>query len=54
MLIVRFARRQAHHYRRACIGADALALPGNRATKNFFEQNGFVARSIVMHRPLDP
>jgi GNAT superfamily N-acetyltransferase len=38
--------------RRGCFGADALALPGNRATKNFFEQNGFVARSIVMHRPL--
>jgi GNAT superfamily N-acetyltransferase len=37
----------------ACIGVDALALPGNRATKNFFEQHGFVARSIVMHRPLD-
>ncbi len=36
-----------------CIGVDALALPGNRATKNFFEQHGFVARSIVMHRPLD-
>lgn len=38
---------------RGCIGVDALALPGNRATKNFFEQNGFVARSIVMHRPFD-
>jgi GNAT superfamily N-acetyltransferase len=36
-----------------CVGADALALPGNRATKNFFEQHGFVARSIVMHRNLD-
>ena len=36
-----------------CIGADALALPGNRATKNFFEQHGFVARSLVMHRNLD-
>jgi GNAT superfamily N-acetyltransferase len=35
-----------------CIGADALALPGNRATKNFFEQHGFVARSLVMHRNL--
>jgi GNAT superfamily N-acetyltransferase len=35
-----------------CVGVDALALPGNRATKNFFEQNGFVARAIVMHRPL--
>jgi GNAT superfamily N-acetyltransferase len=38
-----------HH----CVGADALALPGNRATKNFFEQHGFVARSLVMHRSLD-
>jgi GNAT superfamily N-acetyltransferase len=37
---------------RGCIGADALALPGNRATKNFFEQHGFVARSLVMHRNL--
>jgi ribosomal protein S18 acetylase RimI-like enzyme len=36
-----------------CVGADALALPGNRATKNFFEQHGFVARSLVMHRSLD-
>jgi ribosomal protein S18 acetylase RimI-like enzyme len=36
-----------------CVGADAFALPGNRATKNFFEQQGFVARSLVMHRPLD-
>ena len=40
--------------RHECIGVDALALPGNRATKNFFEQHGFVARSIVMHRRLDP
>jgi GNAT superfamily N-acetyltransferase len=38
---------------RGCIGADALALPGNRATKNFFEQHGFVARSLVMHRNLE-
>jgi ribosomal protein S18 acetylase RimI-like enzyme len=37
---------------RGCSGADALALPGNRATKNFFEQQGFVARAIVMHKPL--
>jgi ribosomal protein S18 acetylase RimI-like enzyme len=35
-----------------CAGADALALPGNRATKNFFEQQGFVARAIVMHKRL--
>ena len=34
-----------------CIGIDALALPGARAAKNFFEESGFVARAIVMHRP---
>ncbi len=36
---------------RGCVGVDATALPGNRATKNFFETNGFVARSLTMHRP---
>lgn len=35
-----------------CIGADALALPGHRLTKNFFEEQGFVSRLIVMHRRL--
>jgi len=35
-----------------CVGIDALALPGHRATKNFFEQSGFTARAIVMHRDL--
>jgi GNAT superfamily N-acetyltransferase len=34
-------------------GIDSLALPGNRATKNFFESFGLVARAIVVHRPLD-
>ncbi|MFN8036204.1 MAG: GNAT family N-acetyltransferase [Acidimicrobiia bacterium] len=34
-----------------CIGVDALALPGHRATKNFFETTGFTARALVMHRP---
>ena len=38
---------------RGCIGIDALALPGHRAAKNFFEESGFTARAIVMHRPLD-
>jgi GNAT superfamily N-acetyltransferase len=33
-----------------CIGIDALALPGHRAAKNFFEESGFTARAIVMHR----
>ena len=34
-----------------CIGIDAIALPGHRAAKNFFERSGFTARQIVMHRP---
>jgi GNAT superfamily N-acetyltransferase len=37
---------------RGCIGVDGLALPGNRATKNFFETFGFTARAIVVHRRL--
>ena len=36
-----------------CIGIDALALPGHRTAKNFFEGSGFTARALVMHRPLD-
>lgn len=35
-----------------CGGADAMALPGNRATKNFFEETGFTARLLVMHKSL--
>ena len=38
---------------RGCFGVDSVALPGNRATKNFFESFGLVARAIVVHRPLD-
>jgi GNAT superfamily N-acetyltransferase len=37
-----------------CIGVDALALPGSRATKNFFEGFGLVARAIVVHKDLAP
>ena len=38
-----------------CVGVDALALPGNRNTKNFFETFGFKARALVVHRSLvDP
>ena len=38
-----------------CVGVDALALPGNRETKNFFETFGFKARALVVHRSLvDP
>jgi ribosomal protein S18 acetylase RimI-like enzyme len=39
---------------RGCAGIDAVALPGNRATKNFFETFGLVARAIVVHRSLRP
>ena len=35
-----------------CYGVDSLALPGDRATKNFFESFGLVARAIVVHRSL--
>ncbi len=38
---------------RGCTGADALALPGARATKNFFEETGFTARLLVMHKRFD-
>ena len=39
---------------RGCVGIDSLALPGNRATKNFFETFGFTARLLVLHRSLQP
>lgn len=38
---------------RGCRGIDATALPGTRATKNFFETMGFTARLLVMHKGLD-
>ncbi len=38
---------------RKCIGMDAMALPGHRATKNFFEESGFTARQLVMHHSLE-
>lgn len=34
---------------RGCQGVDAVALPGMRASKNFFETAGFTGRLIVMH-----
>jgi GNAT superfamily N-acetyltransferase len=37
---------------RGCAGIDAIALPGLRDTKNFFEAHGLVARAIVVHRRL--
>ncbi len=35
-----------------CAALDSLALPGNRATKNFFETFGMKARSLVVSRSL--
>lgn len=37
---------------RDCLGLDAVALPGDRQTKNFFEGSGFTARLLVMHHRL--
>lgn len=37
---------------RGCTGIDARALPGDRATKNFFESFGLVARTIEVHKAL--
>ncbi len=37
---------------RGCFGIDALALPGDRETKNFFESFGLKARQLVVHRSL--
>lgn len=35
-----------------CFGMDAMALPGDRETKNFFEGSGFTARKLVMYHSL--
>ena len=45
-------RLVAHAEAAGAIGIDAMALPGDRATKNFFETFGLKARAIVVHRPL--
>jgi len=36
-----------------CAGMDAMALPGHRSAKNFFEESGFTARQLVMHHRLE-
>jgi GNAT superfamily N-acetyltransferase len=46
--LVEFFRAQG------CVGIDAVALPGHRAAKNFFEESGFSARAIVMHHSFRP
>ena len=35
-------------------GIDAVALPGDRVTKNFFERYGMTARALQVHRRLTP
>jgi GNAT superfamily N-acetyltransferase len=35
-----------------CHGVDGVALPGDRAAKNFYEGAGFKARLLTMHRRL--
>jgi ribosomal protein S18 acetylase RimI-like enzyme len=44
----------AHCRATGCVGINGIALPGQRATKNFFEAHGFTARALAMHRPLEP
>jgi GNAT superfamily N-acetyltransferase len=36
-----------------CFGVDTMALPGMRETKNFFEEQGFSARLLVVHHRFD-
>jgi L-amino acid N-acyltransferase YncA len=50
---VLLARVLVWSVQQGCRGVDAPALPGMRATKNFFERAGFVARLLVMHRAND-
>jgi GNAT superfamily N-acetyltransferase len=35
-----------------CVGVEANALPGDRATKNFFEEHGLTARLLTVYRTL--
>lgn len=36
--------------RLGCVGVEAVALPGQRDTKNFFEENGLTARMLTVYR----
>jgi GNAT superfamily N-acetyltransferase len=38
---------------RGVVHADIRVLPGHRAAKNFCEENGFVARALIMHARWD-
>ena len=38
---------------RGCSGIDAIALPGDRNTKNFFESHGMSARSLTLFKSIN-
>jgi ribosomal protein S18 acetylase RimI-like enzyme len=38
---------------RGCRDVDAMALPGDRSSKQLLESSGFKARLLILHRPLD-
>lgn len=38
--------------KRGAVGIDAFVLPGDRASKNFFESHGMKARALLVHRSL--
>ena len=38
---------------RGAVAVDSLALPGERATKNFYEAAGFKARLLTVHHRID-
>ncbi|MEY4362345.1 MAG: hypothetical protein RL391_1651, partial [Actinomycetota bacterium] len=42
-----------HARAEGCSYFEAIALPGDRETKNLYERAGVTARSIVVSRPLD-
>jgi ribosomal protein S18 acetylase RimI-like enzyme len=44
---------ESHARQAGAVGMDSVALPGDRATKNFFESFGLKARAIIVHRSLD-
>ncbi|MGH8995750.1 MAG: GNAT family N-acetyltransferase [Acidimicrobiales bacterium] len=38
--------------RRDCLDVDAMALPGDRSSKQLLESSGFKARLLILHRSL--
>ncbi len=42
-----------HFTSRGCTDVDAVALPGDRSSKQLLESSGFKARLLILHRSLD-